>query len=207
MNLTYLKNAHQFRTIIDIGANDGAFGAYLQRFFEAEKVIAFEPQAKHRPELESRGFEVHSVALSDKSGTGSLRITHNDSASSLRSVANVTKAEWGEIVSVVGEEVVRTETLDSCLVDALVGDVLIKIDAQGFETEIIDGGESVFEQASCVLVEISFVAIYEGQGLFNDVHKRLDRLGFRLSGFRSQHDSEADGRPLFGHAVYEKPQE
>ncbi|RIJ23768.1 FkbM family methyltransferase [Henriciella barbarensis] len=204
MNLTYLKNAHQFRTIIDIGANDGAFGAYLQRFFEAEKVIAFEPQAKHRPELESRGFEVHTVAVSDKSGTASLSVTEADSASSLLPVADVTKAEWGELVSVVGAEDVRTELLDNCIDGKFDDELLIKIDAQGFETEIIDGGKATFGRASCVLVEVSFLPIYDGQGLFNDVHQRLDQLGFRLSGFRSQHDSAADGRPLFAHAVYEK---
>lgn len=204
MNLTYLKNAHQFKTIIDIGANDGAFGAYLQRYFEVERVIAFEPQAKHRPELESRGFEVHTVAVSDKSGTASLSVTHSDAASSLLPVADVTRDEWGDLVSVVGTEEVRIEPLDDCIGGNFEDDLLIKIDAQGYEPEIIDGGNATFRRTACVLVEVSFLPIYEGQGLFNDVHQRLDRLGLRLSGFRSQHDSAADGRPLFAHAVYER---
>ena len=41
--MDYLKAGRRFRTLVDIGANDGAFGEHLRSVFDIGRVIAFEP--------------------------------------------------------------------------------------------------------------------------------------------------------------------
>jgi hypothetical protein len=45
--------------------------------------------------------------------------------------------------------------------------LLIKVDAQGAEAEIFDGGENIFLIAKVVLIEVCFIELYENQLLFN----------------------------------------
>lgn len=57
-------------------------------------------------------------------------------------------------------------------------------------------------RAAVILIEMTFLPLYEGQALFNGVHRRLDELGLELIGFRGQHASETKGEPIFAHTVY-----
>lgn len=58
--------------------------------------------------------------------------------------------------------------------------------------------------AQVVLIKVCFIELYEKQALFNDIHIRLTKLGFNLSGFKMQHAAKV-GRPLFAHCVESKP--
>jgi hypothetical protein len=57
---------------------------------------------------------------------------------------------------------------------------LLKIDTQGFESEVLDGAGDVLEQFAAIQLELSFVPLYDGQALYADLVERLDRLGFVL---------------------------
>ena len=58
--------------------------------------------------------------------------------------------------------------------------------------------------ARVVLIKVCFKELYEKQVLFNDIHIRLTKLDFDLSGFKMQHVAK-DGRPLFAHCIESKP--
>src|ERR1700716_830512 len=63
------------RDAIDVGANDGSYVHYLRQ--HAKRVIAFEPMPALAPTLRRkfrRGVVVESMALSDTTGTVSLRM-------------------------------------------------------------------------------------------------------------------------------------
>jgi hypothetical protein len=60
----------------------------------------------------------------------------------------------------------------------------------------------VLARARCVVIEMSFVALYEGQPQFEEVHDLLVRLGYRLAGLRNHIDSPRSGQPLFAHCLY-----
>jgi FkbM family methyltransferase len=202
MDLAFLKRGRRFRTLVDIGANDGAYGAHLREFFAIERVFAFEPLPAHAAGLSARGFEVHPVALAAAPGRAPFIVNRYDAASSLRRLTPATASEWPEAAEATTIEVEKAR-LDDRLLQPLERDVLVKVDAQGAEPEIIDGGRRVFGEAAVVLIETCFVALYEGQGLFDDIHRRLSALGLRLAGIKHQHIGK-DGRPLFAHAIYER---
>jgi len=65
--------------------------------------------------------------------------------------------------------------------------------------------KAVFSAAKIVLVEMSFVPIYQGQPLFEEVHRLLERCGLRLAGFKNQIEQPQTGQPLFAHCLYHRP--
>jgi FkbM family methyltransferase len=199
--LTWLVPNYRVRTMIDIGAHAGEYGAYLRDLFGAETVHAFEPNPEHSSALQARGFNVHAVALGNINLDGvEFKISRYDAASSLRDLTPICLDEYPQV------EYSESITVPVRRLDDLIGeiehDLLIKVDAQGFESEIIQGGLAVFAKADVVLIEMSFVPLYEGQALFNEVHSLLASVGLHFVGIKQQHLSKKDGRPLFAHCIY-----
>lgn len=205
-DIGWLARDYEFKTLIDIGANDGAYAEYLARRFGIERVIAIEPLPKHAPTLRARGFEVHALALGDEDREITFYSHARDPVSSALPISTLCMAEFPDTAERTSIQVPQRK-LDTVLKGrTLESALLIKMDAQGVEHAIIDGGNRVFSQASVILTEVSFQPLYEGQSLFGEVHRRLELLGFQFAGFINQQASETTGRPLFAHVVYEKRQ-
>lgn len=200
-DLTWLAAHCHIRMIIDIGAHAGEYGAYLRGLFGAETVHAVEPNPQHAQNLQARGFKVHTVALGNVNlEAAEFKVSSYDAASSLRAFTARCLDEYPQVEGST-TIMVPVRRLDDLIVD-IDHDLLIKIDAQGFESEIIQGGLAVFAKADVVLIEMSFVPLYEGQALFNEVHSLLASVGLHFVGIKQQHLSKSDGRPLFAHCVY-----
>ncbi len=197
----------QIRTIIDIGANDGEYGAYLHEFFAARTVHAFEPLASSRAKLDAlRGripdLRVHTVALSDEVGQAIFHENAFGPASSLLQISDEARRAFPETESAVAVTVPLARLDDILSVDTLEPDIFIKIDVQGAEDRVIRGGQAVFSAASVVLIEMSFAPFYVGQPLFDDVHRQLTTCGLHFAGFKNQINDPSNGRPLFAHCLY-----
>jgi FkbM family methyltransferase len=199
----WLARTRTFKTLIDIGANGGAFGAFLQKKFAIETVHAIEPLSKHGAGLRNRGFIVHGYALADYERAEDLLITEADSASSLLMPSALCKREYPR-VRLIDSETVHVRPLDTLSLHPLPEPILVKIDAQGCEAAILRGGRETLSKAAAVYIEQSFVPLYEGGSLFGEVHAELADLGFALRGFRNQLEA-ANGEPLFAHCIYLRP--
>jgi FkbM family methyltransferase len=204
---TWLRQTQRIRTVIDIGANNGDFAAFLAKNLGARTTYAFEPLASARAELQAKSasipdLHVFDVALSDQEGTVPFYENSYGPSSSLLRVSETSRVEFPQTADEV-PTVVRVARLDDVLNrGALEMNILIKIDVQGLEDRVIRGGQKVFSMASCVLVEMSFVPMYEGQPLFEEVHVLLVDLGFRFAGMKNQISSRRSGQPLFAHCLY-----
>jgi len=83
--------------------------------------------------------------------------------------------------AVDAEVIVECVSLDECRRNEGIPEVdFIKLDTQGSELGILQGGSETLSQAFGVAVEVAFVAIYEGQPLFSDVDTFLRERGFSL---------------------------
>jgi hypothetical protein len=60
--------------------------------------------------------------------------------------------------------------------------VLLKMDVQGFEMEVLKGAINSLGQIDYLLFETSFVQIYDGEPLFDEMHHFVKELGFELIG-------------------------
>jgi FkbM family methyltransferase len=201
----WLRKTARVGTVIDIGANDGEFLEFLQRFFNAERSLAFEPIPAARAVLEKRGIpglKVFPHALSDAEGTTTFEINRYGPASSMLPVSDLSRSEFPQTSTIAERIVVPLARLDD-LVDPenLPHGMFVKMDVQGVEDKVIAGGRAVIGQADWVLVEVSFRPMYEGQSLFEEVHGPLAALGFRLAGIKNQLSARS-GEPLFGHFLY-----
>jgi hypothetical protein len=72
----------------------------------------------------------------------------------------------------------------------------IKIDVQGFESEVLKGAQHTLARAAGVHVELSFVPLYEGQSLFQDLWHHLSSLGFEPWAFFPAFTDNTTGRML-----------
>jgi hypothetical protein len=57
---------------------------------------------------------------------------------------------------------------------------LLKIDTQGFEGQVLDSAGPLVEKLAAVQLELSFVELYAGQPLFDELVARMRAAGLTL---------------------------
>jgi FkbM family methyltransferase len=206
----WIRASTRIRTVIDIGANDGSYASYLNEFFSPEVIHAFEPLVEGQAQLtalsrDMPNLRVHHQALSDEAGTATFFRNGYGPASSLLRVSEHSRRAFPETGNESPEHIVTARLDDVLPANSLKRDILIKIDVQGAEDRVIRGGTAVFSAAAIVMIELSFVPIYDGQPLFEEVHALLQACGLRLAGFKNQIDEPQTGQPLFAHCLYHRP--
>lgn len=88
---------------------------------------------------------------------------------------------WGENCEVDHIVNIDTITFDGMVKDgALPAPDIFSMDAQGAELRIMRGGRRAIENVLCVITEIEFWEIYQGQDLFCAQKNFLSERGFRL---------------------------
>jgi hypothetical protein len=81
-----------------------------------------------------------------------------------------------------GREEITLRTLDSVLpeIEARNEVIYLKSDTQGYEAEVLRGGEETLRRAVGVQLELSLVRLYEGETLLADMIHEMDAKGFQL---------------------------
>jgi hypothetical protein len=103
------------------------------------------------------------------------------------------------------KETIVIKRLDAVAPQLTIEDeLLVKIDVQGYEDRVILGGQDILSRASVLIVETSFVSLYDGQPLFDDIYKVLSHMGFRYRGNLEQVGSFLDGTVLQADALFTK---
>jgi hypothetical protein len=103
--------------------------------------------------------------------------------------------------------VVRTARLDERLTEAMLPrPCLLKIDVQGGELLVLQGASGIMHLLDEVLVECSFVELYDGQPLAGDVVAFLRERGFGLAGVSTPAQGH-DGEPVQADFQFRRPDE
>lgn len=196
-------------TVVDIGANRGQFSLAVKRWAPGALLIAFEPlgspAARFRKIFQGDArVLLHQVAIGPESGEATIHVSAADDSSSLLPISSVQK----RLFPGTGE--VRTETVrvgklsDYIAAEEVVSPALLKLDVQGFELEALRGCEDLLECFACVYVECSFVELYSGQALADDVIPWLRERGFRLRGvYNISYDK--NGKAIQGDFLFVHP--
>jgi len=123
-------------------------------------------------------------------------------ASSLLPMGGMHKTAFPHTAAVT-KETVHIVRLDNVLERyGPLGRTLIKVDVQGSEDQVIAGGTSVFSNAAAVIIELSFVPLYEEQPLFAQVSESLTALGLKPAGVLDQLLHPKTGRPLQADVIF-----
>lgn len=176
-------------TLLDVGANRGQFSLAFRKFRPGAQVIAFEPLPE-AAETYEKVFEgdgrtrLERVALASESGSAHFHVADRADSSSLLRPGEGQERAFG--VRSVGTIDVPVRRLDECVdAEALQHPILLKVDVQGGELAVFEGC-GFLERVDFVYVELSFVELYEGQPLFDEVCTYLVDRGFAVAGLYNQ---------------------
>jgi len=169
--------------VVDIGANEGAFAAGVLAVAPEAQIIAVEPSPAPRERLRARlgdnsNVAILDVAVSSESGSAMFHLTAHDHNSSLR----LPRSESQKIIG-GGWDVLEDLQVQTLSLDDLVGDRdvdVLKIDVQGAEMDVLEGGERALARTRAVLLEMNFFSQYEGDATFDTLHAEMIRRGFEL---------------------------
>ncbi len=193
--------------VVDVGANVGQFALVARHRWPSARIVSFEPlpQAAERLRAvfaDDPAFECRPCALTDTSGTRDFHVTGHDDSSSLLPVARRQVEEFA--TDGVGTLQVTTSRLDDALPAAEVpdGPVLLKVDTQGTELEVLRGGTELLARASHLIIEVSFVELYEGQADAAQITRFLVDRGWDLRATYDVKTSRRTGEPLQADAVF-----
>lgn len=175
------------RSLVDVGANKGQFSLLTRALFPNAIIHAFEPlgeAASHYRRLFSgdTAITLHQLALGDHAGSTVIHISGRaDSSSLLRITAK--QEEFFPGTAAVGTQTINVARGDDILVGVdLPSPLMLKLDVQGFELATLRGMPATLARADFVYVEISFVELYAGQALADEVIAFLRDCQYRLLG-------------------------
>lgn len=175
-------------TIFDIGANRGQTSKRLARRFPEAQLHCFEPTPqsflvlKERLQQVSRNAHCHQLAFgaADKQAAFQLR-EHHEANSFLNTESSV--QETNAKLRPVKFETVEMRSLDRYCQDLPQLDIL-KINAEGYDLEILKGGASLLEarRIRLILAEVLFQPLFVGQPDPGDFLAFLKPRGYHLAG-------------------------
>jgi len=175
------------RTVVDIGAARGDVSLDFHKKFPEAKIFAFEPVKSSflilREKLSKLGdnFITFNLGLGNKNEVIEINKSVIPTASSLLEYNELNKKLFPWTKNICKEKV-EIAQLDDILGGELKKNILIKIDAQGYENKIIEGGVRTISKAKIIIIETSFVELFNNQALFDGIYKKLTKLGFRYNG-------------------------
>ena len=198
-----------FKTILDIGANEGQFADKMHAIFPKATIYSFEPIPETFAILQ-RNFEnipqIKPVNLAIGEASGEIIFNKNESTAS-SSFLEMTGQHTDNFYFAVKTEPinVRVETLVNAMKEvSLELPLLIKIDVQGFEEKVINGGIEIIKMADMVFCEVSFVELYKSQSLFDKTFQTFKEMGFKYMGSIEQLRSPETNHILQADAIFVK---
>jgi FkbM family methyltransferase len=172
-----------FACVIDVGAHVGKLSLQFARMCPRAQVIAFEMMPRTFEELKtntrsSPRIRPFCIGLSDESGTAVLRVEQDSQLNSLRN----RDAAPGN-----GQAVpIALRRLDDMAAELGIATIdLLKVDAEGFDLQVLKGAVKLFEagQVRAVWVEVDFGNSSIVHGNFIDIAGWLAQWGLRPLSF------------------------
>ena len=207
---TWLRHLN-INTILDIGANIGQFATEVTKVFPEAQIYSFEPIKDVYERLidnikENKRIRAFNSALGNINGRTRIFRDGYSASSSLLEMANLHKEAFPFSGS-ISNQIINIKRLDD-MVELerlkLNPEIMIKIDVQGYEEKVVEGGMNTIKKAKVVITEVSFYELYKDQVLFGEIYETFVSLGFDFKGFNDLSFHPVSGLSLFGDAVFVK---
>ncbi len=175
--------------IFDVGAHEGETTLQFRKWFPSSSIFSFEPFPEAFAKLSLRFCDdpyvkPFQMALSDESGSRSFYVNKFHPTNSLLPAASH-PSKWTSLSEMESVKVidVSVDRVDSFCKEAMIPKIdILKIDAQGSDLAILKGADSLLKgmKIEFLLVEVLFIALYEGQHYFHEVNQFLASYGYHL---------------------------
>ena len=200
---------HGVNLVFDIGANTGQFARGIHAIGYRGDIVSFEPLSDAHAILSqsSAGIETWQVhergAIGDFDGEIQINVAGNSQSSSLLPMLEAHSSAALDS-AYIASEITPIRTLDKVAPRYISENtnMFIKIDTQGFEWQVLDGGPKTVKDARGILLELSLVPLYEGQRLWRDLIDRLESDGFTLWAIQPGFIDPRSGRTLQVDALF-----
>lgn len=189
--LQILLDQMHIATVFDVGANAGQFALTLRELGYNGKIYSIEPLSSAYDSLlinsKNDNFWViyPRCALSDVSGIGQIQISQNSVSSSLSQILS-NHLSLAPESQVVANESVATYTLDHVFSQLNTSEVpldcelMLKIDAQGYEFNILNGAAHSLQHFMVLMIEMSTEKMYQDEKKMTFLCEWLTDRGFDL---------------------------
>jgi len=196
-----LFDTYKIDLILDIGASRGQYVDSIRRMGYDNHFISFEPVKAPFKELQDK-FESdlkvipYNYAIGDRNADIEINVSECDMCSSVLDVTKIT-TDVEAATKHVGVEKCMLRKLDY-FYDQFKDceNLMLKIDTQGFESQVLVGAPKTLKKAKVVFIEMSLVELYKGQALFSDIVDKLEESGFELFAITPAFMDNSNGRML-----------
>ena len=182
--------------VLDVGANVGQYGKELRSIGYSGRIESFEPLSAAHDKLsvisgKDNSWNAHQFALGAKNADLKINIGKSTATSSILPISSELDSGFNNL-DYVGVESIVVKPLDEIFGEISNGanQVFMKIDAQGYEGEILAGATSVLSQIKGMQIEVSLSRVYEGEELVEDIVGHLRKHGlipyWIINGFRNE---------------------
>jgi len=177
----------QCPVLIDVGANVGQFAIDMQNYGFSGKIYSYEPVANTFIKLSknadrSQSWFAFHCALGSAGGFSKINVSANSGLSSSFLGMGALHSESFPSSKYIAQEMVEVRTLDSEIsrLQLNPNEIILKIDVQGFESKVLDGGSESIPEIPFCFIEISLVTLYEEEKIFLSLLQQLETLGHQV---------------------------
>lgn len=192
-------------TLFDVGGNIGQSVKTFRFLFPSATIYSFEPVRDTFQKLQQntasyKNVHVFPLALGFEPGFVEIEISEDSTENSLLKIPS------NKTASMAKTEVIQVETLSKVASHHKLKHIdFLKIDAEGFDLEVLKGGESLLEKQA-----ISFIQVEAGVNSLNQKHiplatfqTYLEEKGYYLFGIYEQRPEwTGEARLRFVNAVF-----
>ncbi len=204
-----LLERERIDTVLDVGAHAGEFGQSLRHSGYSGRIVSFEPVAAlHRRLCDvaaaDPAWSCRKIAVGERSGEVEINVSGNDGFSSSIREMEAAHTEAAPSSTYVGSETVELSTLDLLKDDALepASRALLKVDTQGYESEVLAGATETLSRCPLVELELGLVELYSGQALFAELVAWMEERGLLLTDLEPGFRDEGTGKLLQVDALF-----
>jgi FkbM family methyltransferase len=157
--------------VIDVGAFEGDWSRMARRIWPDSKFILIEPNAAKSLLLTNLARTMNAILFRELLGA-------NDGTHVIFNVMESGSSVLSERSPLARTQEKRTLSRMDTVIQDLDGSTFLKIDAQGYELEILRGAEKLIHKIDAILLEVSIIEINEGAPLIADVIAFMKSIGF-----------------------------
>jgi FkbM family methyltransferase len=205
--LNWLKD-RKIRIVLDVGANVGQFVKEIRETLPNAFIYSFEPLAECFSKLNEnlkgdKNFKAFNFALGEKDEEVTMNHSVYSPSSSILEMAKAHKDLFPHTKEATPEKI-TIKRFDDIKNLNLEKEILLKIDTQGYEDRVLRGMPETLKGVKIIIIETSFVELYEGQKLFDGMYEMLKDLGFCYKGALQQKINNKTGEVVSEDSIFER---
>jgi len=185
MNWNLLFNYVRPQYIIDIGAHIGSFSHTLKYYYPGCNCYMIEANPYCEEHLSKLNIPYTIAALSSEEKTTSLYLEKTNNIGTGTSLYKENTQYYEEGKYTVLD--VQSRILDSLNIFPNITIDLIKLDTQGSELDILEGGYETIKRTQYLLLEVSLLEYNQKAPLVDTIVDKLRKLNFKIEDILDYH--------------------